>query len=96
MKRALLVVVVLLFVPACKGNPDRVCKRLVTLTAQKLGKTGLVTKDDKDTMEANCISDMEAMKKDQPKRYECQAACVNDAKDLDDIDPCVKKCPKDE
>lgn len=91
-----LVVVIVPSAVACKNSPDNVCKRLVALTAKKLEKTGLVTKDDKDTMEADCVKNMESKKKDAPKQYACEAACVNDVKDVDDLDPCVKKCPKDE
>lgn len=80
----------------CKNSPDKVCKRLTDMMAAKLGKSGLVTKDDKDTFEDRCTKDMESDKEKLPKRYECTAKCINDSKDLDDVEVCTKKCPKDE
>jgi hypothetical protein len=83
---------------ACKNSPDNVCKRFVALEVQKLAKHNkdAITSDMKKTEEANCVAQMEAMKKDAPNQYACQAACVNDVQDIDDLDPCFKKCPKNE
>jgi len=39
---------------------------------------------------------MESDKEQNPKRYECTAKCINDSKELDDVEVCMKKCPKDE
>lgn len=83
---------------ACKSSPDNVCKRFVQLEVTKLAKHNkdAVTSDMKKTEEENCVAQMEAMKKDAPNQYACQAACVNDVQDIDDLDPCLKKCPKNE
>lgn len=80
----------------CKNSPDKVCSRLTEMMAAKLGKQGLVTKDDKASFEERCTKDMEQDKQTSPKRYDCTAKCINDAKDLDDVEVCTKKCPKDE
>jgi hypothetical protein len=80
----------------CKNAPDKVCKRYTEMMAAKLAKQGLVTKDDKERFEANCTKEMESDKERNPKRYECTAKCINDSKDLDDVEVCTKKCPKDE
>ena len=80
----------------CKDSPDKVCKRLTDMMAVKLGKTSQITKEDKQSFEDRCTKEMEADKAQNPKKYECSAKCVNDAKELDEVEVCLKKCPKDE
>jgi hypothetical protein len=80
----------------CKNSPDKVCKRLTDMMAEKVGKQGLITKEDKASFEDRCTKDMESDKEQNPKRYECTAKCINDSKELDDVEVCMKKCPKDE
>jgi hypothetical protein len=96
---ALFIVCLVSFVaPACKSTPSNVCKRFVALQVQKFSKHNkdAVTSDMIKTEEENCVAQMEQMKVDAPNQYACQAACVNDVKDVDDLDPCIKKCPKNE
>ncbi|MEO7092907.1 MAG: hypothetical protein ABI175_06635 [Polyangiales bacterium] len=80
----------------CKNSPDKVCKRYTDMMAVKVGKKGLITKEDKERFEETCTKEMEDDKEKNPKRYECTAKCINDSKELDDVEVCMKKCPKDE
>jgi hypothetical protein len=92
-----LAITLVLAVPStgCKSSPDRVCGRLAELMAQKLKKEGIsYFPDDRKRLEENCIRDREQEKTDSPELYECTAKCINDAKEIDAVDPCMRKCPK--
>jgi len=95
---AVLFVAVAVGAPACKSSPSNVCKKFVALEVAKLTKRdpNAVTSDMRDTEEKNCLQEMEQKKKDAPNQYACEADCVNSVKDVDDLDPCLKKCPKNE
>lgn len=79
---------------SCTPGPDRVCAREANLTAESLTKRGLmVTDDDKRQLIDRCTARMEKTRSDNSDRYKCQAKCVMDAKERDEIEPCSKGCP---
>ncbi len=81
--------------PGCKDSPDKICDRFAKLMADKFDKQGkLVTKEDSKSFADDCAKDMEKLKKDDPKTYECNVNCINKSKDLDEVESCIKKnCP---
>lgn len=87
-------VVAVVVCAACTSSPNKVCAKLTELSAKKLAKSGLVTKEDRQNMEQSCVQELEHDKQESPERYDCVAKCVNASKDVDDLDPCLKKCPK--
>ncbi len=88
--RILVATLALVSLAGCSApSPEKVCKHVMEL-AEKDGDKPSDKKLDR------CTEKLTKLKDKEPEQYKCMAPCANDAKALDDLKECEKKCKKDE
>jgi hypothetical protein len=69
---------------------EHVCEKKIDLVERELG-----VYDDasvKKAMTLKCIDEMKALKKSNPKQYDCEKQCFMGSKHLSDVPDCQKEC----
>lgn len=73
----------------CTPSAERLCGRKMRLSEDRFGKLDPASRK---KGYAHCIELANQEKRENPKRYRCRAACVLDARHLDDAMECDKSC----
>lgn len=74
-----------------KPSPKKLCAKADKLMAESLKSESSASSGGK-SIEAECVADLEKMKKDSPQEYECTSTCISDAKDAAGLSTCMKTC----
>ena len=85
-------VLVVFFSAGCTTSPDSLCNHLIKLTEQKFGELDKEGAGMRDTAMRSCVAEKSALKKSDPKAYDCLADCVTSKKNLVDVVDCEGKC----
>ncbi|MBL8716115.1 MAG: hypothetical protein JNL79_08975 [Myxococcales bacterium] len=88
--RIVVATLALVLVTGCSApSPEKVCKHVMEL-AEKDGDKPSEKKLDR------CTEKLTKLKDKEPEQYKCMAPCAADAKSLDGLRDCEKKCKKDD
>lgn len=99
MNRSLLAAALLMlgtFAIGCGNSPEALCKKSFELAKKEI-------KSDKEPTDAEmkealdkCVKQVEEEKAKDPKKFECQADCLNKNDTMKDVSECTKSCKGEE
>ncbi len=82
----------LITLAGCKTSPESLCEHLIKLSERQFGDLDKSAPGMRDQALQRCVVEKRELKAQNPKGFDCFAACATDQKDLPDVAECEPKC----